>query len=70
SPMAAEVQLHDPVPMSMVRLFNKERAQMLVEAGSRPLLQRFVSEWVRTFDDAATRVKGVRWQLEIDPLRI
>ena len=70
SPLASEVQLHDPVPMSMVRLFNKERAQMLVEAGSRPLLQRFVSEWVRTFDDAATRVKGVRWQLEIDPLRI
>jgi len=68
--MAPEVQLHDPVPMSMVRLFNKERAQMLVEAGSRPVLQRFVSEWVRTFDDVATRVKGVRWQLEIDPLRI
>jgi primosomal protein N' (replication factor Y) len=35
----------------------------------RPLLQRFVSEWVRTFDDAATRQR-VRWQLEIDPLRI
>ncbi|MDT6962180.1 primosomal protein N' [Cupriavidus sp. SZY C1] len=69
-PMALEVQLHDPVPMSMVRLFNKERAQMLVEAASRPVLQRFVSEWVPTFDDVATRVKGVRWQLEIDPLRI
>lgn len=68
--MAPEVQLHDPVPMSMVRLFNKERAQMLVEAGSRPVLQRFVNEWVRTFDDVSVRVKGVRWQLEIDPLRI
>jgi len=68
--MAPEVQLHDPVPMSMVRLFNKERAQMLVEAGSRPVLQRFVSEWVPTFDEVGTRVKGVRWQLEIDPLRI
>lgn len=69
-PLAPEVQLHDPVPMSMVRLFNKERAQMLVEAGSRPVLQRFVSEWVPTFEDVGTRVKGVRWQLEIDPLRI
>lgn len=68
--MAPEVQLHDPVPMSMVRLFNKERAQMLVEAGSRPVLQRFVSEWVSTFEEVGTRVKGVRWQLEIDPLRI
>ncbi|WP_227458753.1 primosomal protein N' [Cupriavidus pauculus] len=68
--MAPEVQLHDPVPMSMVRLFNKERAQMLVEAGSRPVLQRFVSEWVQTFDAAGRHAKGVRWQLEIDPLRI
>lgn len=67
---ALEVQLHDPVPMSMVRVFNKERAQMLVEASSRPVLQRFVSEWVPTFDEVGTRVKGVRWQLEIDPLRI
>ncbi|SDD15278.1 replication restart DNA helicase PriA [Cupriavidus sp. YR651] len=68
--MAPEVQLHDPVPMSMVRIFNKERAQMLVEAGARPVLQRFVSEWVQTFDQVAAQVKGVRWQLEIDPLRI
>ncbi|MFJ5381928.1 primosomal protein N', partial [Cupriavidus sp. CER94] len=68
--MAPEVQLHDPVPMSMVRLFNKERAQMLVEAGSRPVLQRFVSEWVSTFEEVGARVKSVRWQLEIDPLRI
>ncbi|WP_130393677.1 primosomal protein N' [Cupriavidus agavae] len=69
-PMAPEVQLHDPVPMSMVRIFNRERAQMLVEAGSRPVLQRFLSEWVPTFQEVGQRVKGVRWQLEIDPLRI
>ena len=68
--LAPEVQLHDPVPMSMVRLFNKERAQMLVEASARPVLQRFVGEWVQTFGDVGARVKGVRWQLEIDPLRI
>jgi len=69
-PMAPEVQLHDPVPMSMVRIFNKERAQMLVEAGSRPVLQRFLSEWLPTFQEVGAQVKGVRWQLEIDPLRI
>jgi primosomal protein N' (replication factor Y) len=68
--LAPEVQLHDPVPMSMVRIFNKERAQMLVEASARPVLQRFVSEWVQTFGEVGSAVKGVRWQLEIDPLRI
>lgn len=68
--LAAEVQLHDPVPMSMVRIANRERAQMLVEATSRPALQRFVAEWVQTFAEVGTEAKGVRWQLEIDPLRI
>ncbi|NSX14596.1 primosomal protein N', partial [Cupriavidus taiwanensis] len=68
--LAPEVQLHDPVPMSMVRVFNRERAQMLVEGSARPVLQRFVAEWVQTFAEVGTEVKGVRWQLEIDPLRI
>lgn len=69
-PLAAEVQLHDPVPMSMVRIANRERAQMLVECGSRALLQRFVGQWLQTFAVAAATARGVRWQLEIDPLRI
>ncbi|MGO4575510.1 primosomal protein N' [Cupriavidus sp. 2TAF22] len=68
--LAPEVQLHDPVPMSMVRVANRERAQMLVESTSRAALQRFVDEWVQTFGDALADAKGVRWQLEIDPLRI
>ncbi|CAG9183350.1 primosomal protein N' [Cupriavidus respiraculi] len=68
--LAAEVQLHDPVPMSMVRINHRERAQMLVECGSRATLQRFVSEWAQTFPEVGSAVRGVRWQLEIDPLRI
>lgn len=68
--LAAEVQLHDPVPMSMVRVANRERAQMLVESASRMVLQRFVGGWTQTFGEVGATVKGVRWQLEIDPLRI
>ena len=67
---APEVQLHDPVPMSMVRVANRERAQMLVESHSRAALQRFISAWVLTFDGIGEAAKGVRWQLEVDPLRI
>lgn len=70
SPLGTEVQIHDPVPMSMVRLAGKERAQMLLESASRTALQRFVSQWVALFPDALALAKGVRWQLEIDPLRI
>lgn len=69
-PGAAEVQLHDPVPMSMVRIFNKERAQMLVEGGSRPTLQRFVADWLGLLGQLGAPARGVRWQLEVDPLRI
>jgi len=67
---APEVQLHDPVPMSMVRVANRERAQMLAESHSRQALQRFISEWVQTFGALGEAGKGVRWQLEVDPLRI
>jgi primosomal protein N' (replication factor Y) len=43
---------------------------MLLESTSRTALQRFTNEWVQTFGEIRGDVKGVRWQLEIDPLRI
>ncbi|MGF2530460.1 primosomal protein N', partial [Ralstonia pseudosolanacearum] len=64
------VQLHDPVPMTMVRLANRERAQLLLESASRAALQRLLATWTDGFGDIGRTVKGVRWQLEIDPLRI
>ncbi len=64
------VQLHDPVPMTMVRLANRERAQLLLESGSRAALQRLLAAWTDGFAGIGKTVKGVRWQLEIDPLRI
>jgi len=68
--LGAPVFLHDPVPMTMVRLANRERAQLLVESASRAALQKFLSAWTEGFAGIGKTVKGVRWQLEIDPLRI
>jgi primosomal protein N' (replication factor Y) len=68
--LGAPVFLHDPVPMTMVRLANRERAQLLVESASRAALQKLLSAWTDRFAEIGKTVKGVRWQLEIDPLRI
>lgn len=56
--------------MTMVRLANRERAQLLLESASRAALQRLLATWTDGFGDIGRTVKGVRWQLEIDPLRI
>lgn len=63
------VQVLDPVPMSMVRIANRERAQMLIESRSRQALQRLLADWLVACDTLPHR-QGVRWQIEVDPLRI
>jgi primosomal protein N' (replication factor Y) len=61
------VTVNDPIPMTMTRVHNVERAQLLVESNSRPALQAFLTAWV----DALRSMKSrVRWSLEVDPLDI
>lgn len=61
------VTIHDPIPMTMTRVANVERAQLLVESGSRPALQAFLKEWMRLLRAMKTRA---RWSLEVDPVDI
>jgi len=64
---ADAVTVNDPIPMTMTRVHNVERAQLLVESNSRPALQAYLSAWV----DALRAMKSrVRWSLEVDPLDI
>jgi primosomal protein N' (replication factor Y) (superfamily II helicase) len=61
------VVINDPIPMTMTRVHNVDRAQLLVESNSRPALQAFLNRWV----DALRAMKSrVRWSLEVDPLDI
>jgi primosomal protein N' (replication factor Y) len=67
------VTLYPPVPMSIQRVANVERAQMLVESASRVALQRFLAGWHDVLQ--ATRrlpaSKGlIRWAVDVDPLAI
>ena len=69
----AHVSLYPAVPMSIARVANVERAQMLLESPSRTALQRFLSGWQATLH--ATRAhpecKGLlRWAVDVDPLLI
>ena len=59
--------------MSIQRIANVERAQMLIESPSRKQLQRFLTAWQAVLH--ATRnlppCKGLlRWAIDVDPLLI
>ena len=64
-----QVVMYAAVPMSVQRIANVERAQLLVESASRPALQRFLLAWQETLH--ALREPGVlRWAVDVDPLSV
>lgn len=72
-PHAGDVTLYPAVPLTIQRVANVERAQLLVEAGSRAALQRFLSAWqpVLHATRSAPAARGlVRWAVDVDPLSI
>ena len=63
------ITLYPAVPMTIQRIANVERAQMLVESHSRKALQQFLSQWQGILQ--ATKQKGmIRWAVDVDPLAI
>ena len=61
------ITINDPIPMTMTRVHNVDRAQLLVESASRPALQAFLKAWLAMLREMKSRVK---WSLEVDPLDI
>ena len=61
------ILINDPIPMTMTRVHNMDRAQLLVESSSRPALQAFLRVWIDQLRAMKSRVK---WSLEVDPLDI
>ncbi len=60
------VRLFDPVPMRLVRRARLERAQLVVEADSRPALQAMLGEWMRQLYEVRL-ARDLRWHLDVDP---
>jgi primosomal protein N' (replication factor Y) len=68
---AASLRIYPAVPMSMQRVANVERAQMLVESYSRKQLQQFLSAWQEDLQQLRGQHKAVqRWAMDVDPLAI
>ncbi|WP_094298994.1 primosomal protein N' [Noviherbaspirillum autotrophicum] len=61
------ITINDPIPMTMTRVANVDRAQLLVESASRPALQAFLKVWLAALRETKTRAK---WSLEVDPVDI
>jgi primosomal protein N' (replication factor Y) len=69
----ARVTLYPPVPMSIQRVADVERAQMLVESPSRATLQSFLALWHTALHATRSQPVGrglIRWAVDVDPLSI
>ena len=66
-PMPQEIMMYDPVRPQMERLNNMERGQLLIQANSRQILQRFLKRWMPQLRAHKLAAK-IRWALDIDPL--
>jgi primosomal protein N' (replication factor Y) len=66
---SGHVVVYAPVPMMVQRVANVERAQLLLESGSRPALQAFLAAWQPVLQ--GLRMRGlIRWAIDVDPLAI
>ncbi|WP_127806902.1 primosomal protein N' [Hydrogenophaga sp. NH-16] len=72
-PHRDEVTLYPAVPLTIQRVANVERAQLLVESASRAALQRFLAAWQPLLLDGRS-VPGarglLRFAVDVDPLVI
>jgi primosomal protein N' (replication factor Y) (superfamily II helicase) len=68
-----QVTVFPPVPMSMQRVADVERAQMLLESPSRAALQNFLNQWLPQLRELRSlpQCKGlIRFAVDVDPLLI
>ncbi|HEX8979199.1 MAG TPA: primosomal protein N' [Parasulfuritortus sp.] len=60
------VLLYDPVPALMPRVADRERAQLLLQSGSRARLQAFLGPWIAALRERKSGT--LRWSIDVDPL--
>jgi primosomal protein N' (replication factor Y) len=66
---ARGVRLLGPAPAPMEKRAGRYRAQLLVEAGTRPGLQRFLGAW-RAAVAELPEAGRTRWSLDVDPVEL
>jgi primosomal protein N' (replication factor Y) len=69
--LSVEPTLYPAIPMTLQRIANIERAQMLIECGSRLMMQEFLKHFQGRLQALQPQFKGVvRWVVDVDPLTI
>ena len=70
-PGAERLTLYPPVPLTIQKVAQVERAQLLIEGVSRTALQQFLTAWQPVLRSARTQHRAVlRWAIDVDPLVI
>ena len=67
------ITAYPAVPMTIQRVANIERAQLLVESASRTALQRFLAAWQPVLFETRQQSEFkslIRWAIDVDPLTI
>ena len=60
-------------PLTIQRVANVERAQMLIESGSRAALQKVLAGWQPLLHELRRQPEGkgvIRWLVDVDPQAI
>jgi primosomal protein N' (replication factor Y) len=65
-PATQAISLYGPAPAPMLKVANRERAQIVIECPSRVALQKFLQQ-ARPFIDALS-TSAVRWHIDVDPI--
>lgn len=68
-----QVTAYPAVPMTIQRVADIERAQMLVESSSRVALQRFLAAWQPVLFETRQQAEFkslIRWAIDVDPIAI
>jgi primosomal protein N' (replication factor Y) len=66
-PVSETLGVLGPVPAPMERIAGRYRAQLLLQSGSRALLQKTLAAAVPGFDELPAARK-VRWSVDVDPV--
>ena len=68
-PAPEGLRLLGPAPAAMARRADRHHAQLLIDAGARGVLHRFLDAWLPQVE-ALPEARRVRWALDVDPLEL